>query len=104
MLSSVFSCSGHLRGRWLLNQHPSALCSSFSFIPGAAAAEGAIFLSDLSYLVISISCFPAGLQHEGIFRVSGSQVEVNDIKNAFERGKEEPLKYPSNYCQALNFM
>lgn len=28
-----------------------------------------------------------GLQHEGIFRVSGSQVEVNDIKNAFERGK-----------------
>lgn len=27
-----------------------------------------------------------GLQHEGIFRVSGSQVEVNDIKNAFERG------------------
>uniref|UniRef100_A0A8C7WRI3 SLIT-ROBO Rho GTPase activating protein 2 n=1 Tax=Oryzias sinensis TaxID=183150 RepID=A0A8C7WRI3_9TELE len=31
-----------------------------------------------------------GLQHEGIFRVSGSQVEVNDIKNAFERG-EDPL-------------
>lgn len=28
-----------------------------------------------------------GLQHEGIFRVSGSQVEVNDIKNAFERGE-----------------
>ncbi|KAG5275211.1 hypothetical protein AALO_G00144820 [Alosa alosa] len=26
-----------------------------------------------------------GLHHEGIFRVSGSQVEVNDIKNAFER-------------------
>uniref|UniRef100_S4RBM1 SLIT-ROBO Rho GTPase activating protein 1b n=1 Tax=Petromyzon marinus TaxID=7757 RepID=S4RBM1_PETMA len=31
-----------------------------------------------------------GLQHQGIFRVSGSQVEVNDIKNAFERG-EDPL-------------
>ncbi|XP_029429697.1 SLIT-ROBO Rho GTPase-activating protein 2 isoform X2 [Rhinatrema bivittatum] len=31
-----------------------------------------------------------GLQHEGIFRVSGSQVEVNDIRNAFERG-EDPL-------------
>ncbi|KAJ3601929.1 hypothetical protein NHX12_029690 [Muraenolepis orangiensis] len=29
-----------------------------------------------------------GLQHEGIFRVSGSQVEVNDIKNAFERGED----------------
>uniref|UniRef100_A0A4W3HT98 SLIT-ROBO Rho GTPase activating protein 1 n=1 Tax=Callorhinchus milii TaxID=7868 RepID=A0A4W3HT98_CALMI len=31
-----------------------------------------------------------GLQHQGIFRVSGSQVEVNDIKNAFERG-QDPL-------------
>lgn len=29
---------------------------------------------------------PIGLQHQGIFRVSGSQVEVNDIKNSFERG------------------
>lgn len=29
---------------------------------------------------------PVGLQHQGIFRVSGSQVEVNDIKNSFERG------------------
>lgn len=29
----------------------------------------------------------AGLQHQGIFRVSGSQVEVNDIKNSFERGE-----------------
>ncbi|KAM7005595.1 SLIT-ROBO Rho GTPase-activating protein 3-like isoform 2-T2 [Tautogolabrus adspersus] len=31
-----------------------------------------------------------GLQQEGIFRVPGSHVEVNDIKNAFERG-EDPL-------------
>uniref|UniRef100_A0A4W3HLZ3 SLIT-ROBO Rho GTPase-activating protein 1 n=1 Tax=Callorhinchus milii TaxID=7868 RepID=A0A4W3HLZ3_CALMI len=30
------------------------------------------------------------LVHQGIFRVSGSQVEVNDIKNAFERG-QDPL-------------
>ncbi|XP_035858157.1 SLIT-ROBO Rho GTPase-activating protein 2 isoform X4 [Sander lucioperca] len=36
-----------------------------------------------------------GLQHEGIFRVSGSQVEVNDIKNAFERG-EDPLAGDQN--------
>ncbi|XP_046881989.1 SLIT-ROBO Rho GTPase-activating protein 2 isoform X2 [Hypomesus transpacificus] len=36
-----------------------------------------------------------GLQHEGIFRVSGSQVEVNDIKNAFERG-EDPLASDQN--------
>ncbi|GAA6081018.1 SLIT-ROBO Rho GTPase-activating protein 1 isoform X1, partial [Tachysurus ichikawai] len=28
------------------------------------------------------------LQHQGIFRVSGSQVEVNDIKNSFERGND----------------
>ncbi|XP_051864946.1 SLIT-ROBO Rho GTPase-activating protein 3-like [Pristis pectinata] len=31
-----------------------------------------------------------GLHHEGIFRIPGSQSEVNDIKNAFERG-EDPL-------------
>uniref|UniRef100_A0A4W3JLV7 SLIT-ROBO Rho GTPase-activating protein 2 n=1 Tax=Callorhinchus milii TaxID=7868 RepID=A0A4W3JLV7_CALMI len=36
-----------------------------------------------------------GLKHEGIFRVSGSQVEVNDIKNAFERG-EDPLAGDQN--------
>ncbi|XP_029471239.1 SLIT-ROBO Rho GTPase-activating protein 1 isoform X5 [Rhinatrema bivittatum] len=36
-----------------------------------------------------------GLQHQGIFRVSGSQVEVNDIKNAFERG-EDPLADDQN--------
>lgn len=29
----------------------------------------------------------SGLQHQGIFRVSGSQVEINDIKNSFERGE-----------------
>uniref|UniRef100_A0A8C7CNH3 SLIT-ROBO Rho GTPase-activating protein 2 n=1 Tax=Oncorhynchus kisutch TaxID=8019 RepID=A0A8C7CNH3_ONCKI len=38
---------------------------------------------------------PAGLHHEGIFRVSGSQVEVNDIKNSFERG-EDPLAGDQN--------
>ncbi|XP_058873379.1 SLIT-ROBO Rho GTPase-activating protein 3-like isoform X3 [Acipenser ruthenus] len=31
-----------------------------------------------------------GLHHEGIFRVPGSQSEVNEIRNAFERG-EDPL-------------
>ncbi|XP_028265950.1 SLIT-ROBO Rho GTPase-activating protein 3-like [Parambassis ranga] len=31
-----------------------------------------------------------GLHHEGIFRVPGSQVEVNNLKDAFERG-EDPL-------------
>ncbi|XP_036374254.1 SLIT-ROBO Rho GTPase-activating protein 1 isoform X3 [Megalops cyprinoides] len=36
-----------------------------------------------------------GLQHQGIFRVSGSQVEVNDIKNSFERGND-PLTDEEN--------
>lgn len=33
--------------------------------------------------------FLPGLQQQGIFRVPGSQVEVNDIKNSFERGESE---------------
>jgi SLIT-ROBO Rho GTPase activating protein len=33
--------------------------------------------------------FP-GLHHQGIFRVSGSQVEINNFREAFERG-EDPL-------------
>ncbi|XP_066580332.1 SLIT-ROBO Rho GTPase-activating protein 1 isoform X2 [Amia ocellicauda] len=37
-----------------------------------------------------------GLQHQGIFRVSGSQVEVNDIKNSFERGND-PLTDEDNH-------
>uniref|UniRef100_A0A3B3ZVJ9 SLIT-ROBO Rho GTPase activating protein 1a n=1 Tax=Periophthalmus magnuspinnatus TaxID=409849 RepID=A0A3B3ZVJ9_9GOBI len=37
----------------------------------------------------------AGLQHQGIFRVSGSQLEVNDIKNSFERGND-PLTDEEN--------
>ncbi len=27
-----------------------------------------------------------GLHHQGVFRVSGSQVEINGFKDAFERG------------------
>ncbi|OWK02523.1 SRGAP3, partial [Cervus elaphus hippelaphus] len=33
-----------------------------------------------------------GLQQQGIFRVPGSQVEVNDIKNSFERGNIATVK------------
>uniref|UniRef100_A0AAX7UAQ3 SLIT-ROBO Rho GTPase-activating protein 1 n=1 Tax=Astatotilapia calliptera TaxID=8154 RepID=A0AAX7UAQ3_ASTCA len=36
-----------------------------------------------------------GLQHQGIFRVPGSQLEVNDIKNSFERGND-PLADDEN--------
>uniref|UniRef100_A0A8C7FH34 SLIT-ROBO Rho GTPase-activating protein 1 n=1 Tax=Oncorhynchus kisutch TaxID=8019 RepID=A0A8C7FH34_ONCKI len=35
------------------------------------------------------------LSHQGIFRVSGSQMEINDIKNSFERGKD-PLTDEEN--------
>ncbi|XP_035381188.1 SLIT-ROBO Rho GTPase-activating protein 1 isoform X3 [Electrophorus electricus] len=38
-----------------------------------------------------------GLQHQGIFRVSGSQVEVNDIKNSFERGNDPLTDDESNH-------
>lgn len=32
----------------------------------------------------------SGLQHQGIFRVSGSQVEISNFREGFERG-EDPL-------------
>ena len=28
-----------------------------------------------------------GMHHQGVFRVSGSQHEINEFKNAFERGR-----------------
>uniref|UniRef100_A0A673YV08 SLIT-ROBO Rho GTPase activating protein 1 n=1 Tax=Salmo trutta TaxID=8032 RepID=A0A673YV08_SALTR len=40
-------------------------------------------------------CPSVGLQHQGIFRVSGSQMEINDIKNSFERGND-PLTDEEN--------
>ncbi|KAK2918097.1 SLIT-ROBO Rho GTPase-activating protein 1 isoform X3 [Channa argus] len=38
-----------------------------------------------------------GLQHQGIFRVSGSQLEVNDIKNSFERGNDPLMDDENNH-------
>ncbi|KAI1905464.1 hypothetical protein AGOR_G00016460 [Albula goreensis] len=38
-----------------------------------------------------------GLQHQGIFRVSGSQLEVNDIKNSFERGNDPLMDEENNH-------
>lgn len=29
-----------------------------------------------------------GLQHEGIFRVSGAQARISEIRDAFERGED----------------
>lgn len=40
----------------------------------------------VSYFTLTALLVHTGLQQQGIFRVPGSQVEVNDIKNAFERG------------------
>uniref|UniRef100_A0A8C2I3F6 SLIT-ROBO Rho GTPase activating protein 1a n=1 Tax=Cyprinus carpio TaxID=7962 RepID=A0A8C2I3F6_CYPCA len=50
-------------------------------------------LGDAYFTVFLSICL--GLQHQGIFRVSGSQVEVNDIKNSFERGND-PLTDEEN--------
>lgn len=38
-------------------------------------------------LVVS-SLSSTGLQHEGIFRVSGAQARISEIRDAFERGKD----------------
>lgn len=38
---------------------------------------------------LNLLAFLPGLQQQGIFRVPGSQVEVNDIKNSFERGESD---------------
>lgn len=42
---------------------------------------------NVSFESAHLCSFPSGLQQQGIFRVPGSQVEVNDIKNSFERGE-----------------
>lgn len=46
-------------------------------------------LSVLHQYLTNLATFP-GLHHQGIFRVSGSQVEINNFREAFERG-EDPL-------------
>uniref|UniRef100_A0A3P8Z9R0 SLIT-ROBO Rho GTPase-activating protein 2 n=1 Tax=Esox lucius TaxID=8010 RepID=A0A3P8Z9R0_ESOLU len=72
---------------WDLNEFAVTPSVSLSLSPGD--------LSWRSLLAISLGGLSIGLHHEGIFRVSGSQVEVNDIKNAFERG-EDPLAGDQN--------
>uniref|UniRef100_A0A8C6PE18 SLIT-ROBO Rho GTPase-activating protein 2 n=1 Tax=Nothobranchius furzeri TaxID=105023 RepID=A0A8C6PE18_NOTFU len=66
--------------------------SNFSILPFFSPSEPSLFLFKNNGHDL---CLCSGLQHEGIFRVSGSQVEVNDIKNAFERG-EDPLAGDQN--------
>uniref|UniRef100_A0A3B5LVY7 Uncharacterized protein n=1 Tax=Xiphophorus couchianus TaxID=32473 RepID=A0A3B5LVY7_9TELE len=65
-----------------------------------ALAEGKSDVFQVALLVLE-SCIRYinlhGLQHQGIFRVSGSQVEVNDIKNCFERGNDPLIDEESNH-------
>lgn len=42
--------------------------------------EGILPVSSLSFI---------GLQHEGIFRVSGAQARISEIRDAFERGEDQ---------------
>lgn len=44
----------------------------------------------LNVRIIPNLYYLSGLHHQGIFRVSGSQIEINNFKDAFERG-EDPL-------------
>lgn len=48
------------------------------------------YLIIVSILFIIFRHFLSGLHHQGIFRVSGSQVEINNFRDAFEKG-EDPL-------------
>ena len=41
-------------------------------------------------MALILEHFGTGLHHQGIFRVSGSQVEINNFREAFERC-EDPL-------------
>uniref|UniRef100_A0A8C3M2C9 SLIT-ROBO Rho GTPase activating protein 3 n=1 Tax=Chrysolophus pictus TaxID=9089 RepID=A0A8C3M2C9_CHRPC len=62
---------------------------SFSFMKDSGQAIPLVVESCIRYINLY------GLQQQGIFRVPGSQVEVNDIKNSFERG-EDPLADDQN--------
>lgn len=42
-----------------------------------------------------------GMHHQGIFRIPGSQVEINDIKNAFEKG-DDPFADEEDACEKIN--
>uniref|UniRef100_A0A8D2M923 SLIT-ROBO Rho GTPase activating protein 3 n=1 Tax=Zonotrichia albicollis TaxID=44394 RepID=A0A8D2M923_ZONAL len=62
---------------------------SFPFLKDSGQAIPLVVESCIRYINLY------GLQQQGIFRVPGSQVEVNDIKNSFERG-EDPLADDQN--------
>ncbi|RVE70498.1 hypothetical protein OJAV_G00065140 [Oryzias javanicus] len=59
-------------------------CDMLSFIKASKQQIPLVVKSCIRFININ------GLHHEGIFRVPGSQMEVNNLKEAFERG-EDPL-------------
>uniref|UniRef100_A0A8C7RIJ3 SLIT-ROBO Rho GTPase activating protein 1b n=1 Tax=Oncorhynchus mykiss TaxID=8022 RepID=A0A8C7RIJ3_ONCMY len=71
-----------------------------STLPPAGCVVGLCWLLNSIPLLVE-SCIRYinlhGLQHQGIFRVSGSQVEVNDIKNSFERGNDPLIDEENNH-------
>lgn len=45
-----------------------------------------LFVHFLLVIMNVVLFFAAGMHHQGVFRVSGSQHEINEFKNEFERG------------------
>lgn len=71
----------------------SPVFSIKAFVFGAKKAKTKSFYAYFAYfkvitelLVLITNVLSSGLHHEGIFRVPGSQMEVNNLKEAFERG------------------
>lgn len=65
---------------------PLGKCCNFFCAHFVLTLDNAISCLDKFATHVSIYFPVPGLQQQGIFRVPGSQVEVNDIKNSFERG------------------
>ncbi|XP_077405120.1 rho GTPase-activating protein 4-like [Vanacampus margaritifer] len=71
-------------GSALLHNHNLFNGDMLSFMQASGQQIPLVVESSIRFINLN------GLHHEGIFRVSGSQVEVNNLRDAFERG-EDPL-------------
>ena len=47
-----------------------------------------LFVSYWNFFFLLLLCFLTGLDHQGIFRLSGSTTEINDMKQLFENGNK----------------
>ncbi|KAM9829098.1 rho GTPase-activating protein 4-like [Syngnathus typhle] len=68
----------------LVHNHKLFSGDMLSFLQASGQQIPVVVESCIRYINLN------GLHHEGIFRVPGSQVEVNNLRDAFERG-EDPL-------------